>query len=630
MVRRTLALVVAVLGLVGLAAPVAAATGDEGAPSPLGYPVHAVGVVPSDPLYPYQWGPKKVGMENAWDVTTGASSTVIAIVDTGVDATRPDLVGKLALPQQNFVPDGMSGDPYGHGTEVARTAVGIANNGTGVAGYCWQCRILSARVLDSNGQGWTDWVADGINWAAANGADIINLSLAGHTSDPAVASAVASARAAGIVVVAATGNYVDDTATPDLTAPQYPAALPGVVSVAASDTNDQLYWWSFRGSWAQVAGPGCTIVSTSQQICGTSFASPAVAGMIGLGMSVDPAATDDALINALYTTTTPRSGVTHGRVDAQKFVTMLSDGVEATRVAGTSRINTAIALSQRAFPSGAPAVVLARADKYADALAAAPLAAAKGASLLLTSSTNLSSAVKAEIDRLGATEAWLIGGDGALSSSVESGLAATTVTAVHRVAGGNRYDTAGAIGELVDAEVGGPTVYVASAGGFADAVAVSNLAAKERSPILLVTKSAVPQDTLDALGVIQPSTIVVVGGTGVVDQSVLTVLGDATGATVERVAGTDRYDTSRQVAERAVLAGLDPGKVWVATGQNWPDALAAGPGAAAAGAVLLLTNASASMVNQWLDGHAMSEVVVAGGVVSVSDPTMYAMQAHLP
>jgi thermitase len=650
--RRPLALVLAALGVLSLASPVGAAERSrpfEGWPRerpvraagetpsaevpPGEHPVRAA-AVPDDDLYWLQWGAKTVGMEAAWDVTTGEASTVIAVVDSGVDTGFVDLDPRL-LPGWDFVDDDADpSDPFGHGTFVALIAAAGGFEGNAqvgdIAGYCWECRILPVRVLDGNGEGDTGVVADGIVYAVDNGADIINLSLTSKGSSQSLEDAIEYAQANDVLVVAASGNQM--TPYESVTEPRYPAALPGVVSVSASGRSDKLFPWSFRGSWSQVAAPGCLFYDPDfgYDFCGTSFASPAVAGILGLGMSVDPLATDEALVNALYTSVKAISGVAHGRVSASKFLTMLADDVEATRVSGTNRINTAIALSQRAFPGGATDVVIARADSYADGLAAAPLAGAKGAPLLLTGSTSLSSAVKAEINRLGATTAWLIGGEGALSTAVETGLATTTVTEVHRLEGANRYDTAGAIGEQVDADVGGTTVDVVSAGGFADAVAVSNLAAKEQAPILLVTKDGVPQDTWDSILAIAPENIVVVGGTTVVDDGVVTELENETGATVERVAGLDRYDTSRQLAERAVLAGLDEGKIWVATGTNWPDALAAGPDAAAAGAVLLLTSpTSATMVNTWLDGVVATEVVVVGGVLSVRDATMYSMQAHL-
>lgn len=585
--------------------------------APREYPVHAVGpVVPNDPLYPSQWGLAQVGMPDAWTRTTGTTSTVIAVVDTGVDPTAPDLAGKV-LAGADFVGDGATGDPNGHGTYVARVAAATGNDGTGMAGHCWQCRILPVRVLDAHGEGDTGSVALGVYWAANHGARIINLSLAGDTSSSSLDSAILYAEGKGILVVAAAGNQT--AFGQDLTRPQYPAASPGVISVAASSMSDNLYSWSYRGSWTSVAAPGCIFDNTTE--CGTSFASPAVAGILALGLALAPKASVATVTNTLFATAAPVTGgvVAHGRVDASSFLTTLAPAsVDAVRVAGASRVDTAVALAQRVYAS-ASSVVLARSDAFADALAAAPLAAKLGAPVLLTPPSRLDADVAAEIERLGATSVWMIGGASALSTTVESDLQGIGVTDIHRIAGASRYDTAGQIAQ----EVGGTSVYVASASGFADAVAVSSLAALTRSPILLVDETSVPAATAAALAVLKPTTITVVGGSGVIADSVVASLG------ATRIAGSTRYETSLLVANAATAAGANPGRVWVATGADWPDALAAGPAAAADSGVLLLADASASTVASWLGGVTAVELVVVGGAASISDVTLEALQSVL-
>jgi len=203
--RRSLPLLLAALGVLGVArpAPVAAV------PEPQEFPVHAVGVVPNDPVYPNQWGPKKIGMEDAWAVTTGADSAVIAVVDTGVDPSYPDLAAKV-LPGLDFVDNDANAfdeHPDRHGSFVALVAAAMGNDATGMAGHCWQCKILPVRVLDENGLGDTGRLAAGIAWAADHGADVINLSLAGPASSSTLENAVAYAQARGVAVVAAAGDF---------------------------------------------------------------------------------------------------------------------------------------------------------------------------------------------------------------------------------------------------------------------------------------------------------------------------------------------------------------------------------------------------------------------------------------
>ncbi|HYF76149.1 MAG TPA: S8 family serine peptidase, partial [Symbiobacteriaceae bacterium] len=130
---------------------------------------------PNDPRLGSQWAWNKIQAPAAWDVTQGASDTVIAVVDTGVQRNHPDLDGKI-VPGYDFVQnDAAPDDGNGHGTHVAGTAAAETNNATGGAGTCPGCSIMPVRVLDNNGSGTLEAVANGITWAADNGADVINM-----------------------------------------------------------------------------------------------------------------------------------------------------------------------------------------------------------------------------------------------------------------------------------------------------------------------------------------------------------------------------------------------------------------------------------------------------------------------
>lgn len=301
-----------------------------------------------------------------------------------------------------------------------------------------------------------------------------------------------------------------------------------------------------------------------------------------------------------------------------------------TRVSGEGRSQTAVAVSQRTFPSGAPTVVIARADAYPDALAGAPLARALGAPLLLSTPEALSEPTAAEVTRLGATSAVLLGGIGALSAQVREDLAAIGVTAVERVSGDSRFATAAAVAERVLA-LGGPrSAYLVKgadadpARGWADAVAVSALAAARGVPILLTDSNDLPEPTAAALRAGAVTEVVVVGGPGAVGEEVVGQV-HAAGATTSRLAGATRYATSAAVA---AAAGSAPVKVWVATGRNYPDALAAGPAAAAEGAVLVLVDGhglnGSPDTRDWLAAQraSIAEAVVVGGTAAVTDATI--------
>ena len=261
--------------------------------------------------------------------------------------------------------------------------------------------------------------------------------------------------------------------------------------------------------------------------------------------------------------------------------------VDEDRVAGADRIGTAIELAQ-SFDS-ADTVVIARADDYADALAGAPLASSLEAPVLLTSSDALDSEVAAEITRLGADEAVLLGGDTALSEQVETALSGLGV-ATERVAGANRFATAAAIAdELPDPD----RAFIARGvgetpdTGWEDAVAISALAAYEENPIVLSTTESLPEessDALDALPLDGPEDVVLVGGTAVLSNDVVQDVAtafdlgpDDVATQPDRWAGVDRFDTSSIVATASLDAGMDPSTTWLATGRDFPDALAAAP-----------------------------------------------------
>lgn len=300
-------------------------------------------------------------------------------------------------------------------------------------------------------------------------------------------------------------------------------------------------------------------------------------------------------------------------------------GVE--RVAGSGRVETSVALSQAAFAAvgSADTVLLARADAYPDALAGAPLAAQLDAPLLLTGRDRLHPAAAAEIRRLAPRRAVVLGGEAAVSRRVVSDVRGLGVGDVRRVAGSDRFDTAGQIAR----EVAGPGThaYVVEgsnpdpARGWPDAVSVSALAAHTGRPILLTGRDRLPGGTAAAIEDLGVSAATVIGGPAAVSARVAGQIADL-GADVDRIAGSDRYETSRLVAVATANAGADPDRLWAATGLNWPDALAAGPAAAAGGGVLLLvhgTNVAASpAARAWARSHGGDRFGLVGGRAAIS------------
>jgi len=321
--------------------------------------LRAFDTTPNDTFWPSQWGLRQLGLPRAWDLTRGEPSVVVAVVDTGIDASHPDLRSAV-LPGLDVTSAAEgTGDPEGHGTAVAGIIASRTDNVTGQAGVCWSCKLLPIRALDASGAGDTSVVATGIVSAVDLGARVINLSLGGPTPTQALADAVGYAQQKGVVVVAAAGNSA--TATPF-----YPAAYPGVVAVAASDPGRRLYTWSDYGDWVGLAAPGCNVAPTLDggygNFCGTSSATPIVSGLAALAMSAAPAATSAQIVAALEQAALPIAGVRFGSPQAAETLAALGvrmpTRVLTTKLTGTLTRRIPVQRLVRTFAPGRVAVSL--------------------------------------------------------------------------------------------------------------------------------------------------------------------------------------------------------------------------------------------------------------------------------
>lgn len=278
---------------------------------------------PNDYWWPNEWSEVKTQSNKAWDTTQGSSSTVVAILDTGVDATQPDLQGALAGGWNTLAGTSNTADTDGHGTLSAGVATARGNNTIGVASYCWKCSLMPVKVMDSGGVGSVSSVASGIIWAADHGAKVISMSLGFTASSSTLSNAVAYARSHNAVVIAAAGNYGSNL-------PVYPAATPGAIGVAGADGNDALYTWSSYGSWVRTAAPGCNFTTGTSgwygTFCGTSSAAPAEAGIAGLLFSLSSAPSAAQVEQALTGSvdTCCNGQIAGGRVNAYKAVQSLA------------------------------------------------------------------------------------------------------------------------------------------------------------------------------------------------------------------------------------------------------------------------------------------------------------------
>lgn len=274
--------------------------------------VRRAALVPNDSYYSQQWALNQINAPSAWDISTGSSNIIVAVVDTGFDLSHPDRPQNL-IRGADYVLDItgntlVTGDPQGHGTHVAGIVAANMNNGIGVAGIAPNVSLMAIRVLDAVGSGNTYSTSLGITYAVDHGAKIVSLSLSGDSKSDSEVTAINYAYGKGVMVVAAAGNcYTTPNDCDNQVNPiQYPAALNHVVAVAATDSSDGHAYYSETGSYVDVAAPGGTSSSNASfgvlstcvfsSYCvksGTSMATPYVAGVAALIWSINPNLTVD-------------------------------------------------------------------------------------------------------------------------------------------------------------------------------------------------------------------------------------------------------------------------------------------------------------------------------------------------
>lgn len=280
---------------------------------------------PSDPLWSQAWSLRALGMPDVWPSAVGGPSTLVAVIDTGVDSSQPDLAGALVPGFDTLASASGTADENGHGTAVAGVIAARSDNKLGVTSVCGTCSVMPVKVIGPSGLGDSSHIASGIVWAADHGARVINLSVVLDGPQQAVEDAVHYAHERGVVLVAAAGNGGGSQ-------PTYPAAYPEVIGVAASQEDGSLYPWSQRGPWVDVAAPGCS-PSTARGgdytiFCGTSSASAATSGLVALALSAVPGTTNVAVESALARTARPLGdgALGFGRIDAVAFLDTLRAG----------------------------------------------------------------------------------------------------------------------------------------------------------------------------------------------------------------------------------------------------------------------------------------------------------------
>jgi len=292
---------------------------------------------PNDRLYPSQWALDKIDAPEAWDIATGSSETIVAVIDAGVDYNHRDLANSMWINEvelngadgadddDNGYVDDVYGynfvynnndplDDYGHGTHCAGIIAAEGDNGLDTVGVAWTSKIMAIKFLGSRGDGSTEDAALSVYYAVANGADVISMSWGSMRESEVLEDVLDYAHSQGLILVAAAGNSNSDE-------PQYPAAYRHVISVASTDRRDEKASSSNYGPWVDIAAPGESILSLRASgtsygtsfdqyttfVSGTSMAAPHVAGACALLLSANPFLRYSELYGILTRTTDPIS-----------------------------------------------------------------------------------------------------------------------------------------------------------------------------------------------------------------------------------------------------------------------------------------------------------------------------------
>jgi len=333
----------------------------------------SVAVAVNDPKTGDQYSLDRMRVRDAWSITRGAGN-VVAVLDTGVMANHPDLAGRLVAGYDFVNNDSNPADDNGHGTWVAGIIAARANDGYGIAGISWTDKIMPVKIMNREGTGSTANLLTAIRWSADRGADVINMSVGGFPYSQLMQDAVNYAWSKGTVLVGAAGNNRREET-------YYPASFDNVISVSATQPQDEFSNWSSYGPKVDLSAPGSSVLTTNCYTCtyaehdtwgshvyisGTSFATPNVAGVVALMRAAYPSFTPAQIVGRLFATVDDQ-GYTgwdnrygRGRVNALRAVggggglanTSRGDALEPNNSLGAAKL---IGLNTTTRPSIHPA-----------------------------------------------------------------------------------------------------------------------------------------------------------------------------------------------------------------------------------------------------------------------------------
>lgn len=331
---------------------------------------------PNDPYFTQQWGLQNTGqtiggktgkagadanLPAAWSITQGTDSVIVAILDSGQPvgaATMPDFAGRLLAGYDFAYNDADPTDDHGHGSNVMSIATAKGNNGVGIAGVNWNCKILPVKILNSNNSGQYSWWVNGVRFAVDKGAKVLNMSVGGSGQSSALWDAITYAHSKGAIVVVCMMNTNNNV-------PYYPAAFPESIAVGAiNNQGTRAVPFCFSTTSGSNYGGHLLVVAPGEQIagyrntdgavtnwCGTSQATPIVSGIASLMLSVQPTLTFDEIRTILKNTAIDGVGLASedtpgwdmyygwGRVNAAAAVQAAKALREMSAVRETSRLD---------------------------------------------------------------------------------------------------------------------------------------------------------------------------------------------------------------------------------------------------------------------------------------------------
>jgi thermitase len=595
----------------------------------------------------------RIQAPEAWDLLKPKKTPIVAVLDSGIDASNPDLKNKIYKPYNILAPGTKPFDDVGHGTHVAGIVGAQTNNGIGVSSLSKDSLIMPVKVGNASGISSID-IADGIYYAVDNGASIINISIGGYTKSLYVESAIDYAYSRGVLVIAAAGNDgISDYS--------YPAALRNVISVAGVDSlTDSLANFSNYGDWVSLAAPAVNIFSTYpsnidtnyplgyEHSSGTSMASPMVASLAALLKNQDPILSHNQVRWIMEASSEDYYGseyTQNGRINAYEALRLYND---YSRIYGDTSVETSTWIAESGWPEGPSKriltpkepdlnpdilkeegtfAILASNQSFPDSLSAGALSYALDAPILLTYPGRLNQSTIDTLHTLDINNVLVLGGPSAVSDSVLTGLINNGFS-VNRLQGENRFETAAEVNDYV-AQKGGEVI-VANGRNFPDALSVSSFSASNQIPIIFVEKGTIPEETKQFMDKYQFSKTVVIGGPEAVSDHVLQQL-----PYPERIYGADRFQTNTKVIDYFMGDEEVAGFIF-ATGRNFPDALAGGPFSAKINYPLVLTNTNEVKPStyQYLqkkvnNNDAYYDMVTLGGNAALSSSVVWTIDRLL-